>query len=285
MQSRHHYVSSGGSRPLRLHVTEWCRGGAATLLVHGFGDSAAVWNDFSHRMGDGAHNFAIDLRGHGESDWDPDARYDTRFLLNDLIAVCDAIGLDRARLIGHSMGAELATRFAAAFPERAEQLILVDFGPEIDAAAAEYIYAEFASMPRRFASVDAYWEWLIEHRPFAGRWILKRFAADSLRPDNDGFVLKSDLALGRRRAFGVPDDTGTRRRATELWEALRGICCPCLVVRGAHSSVLPADVARKMADDVLPDGRLAVIQRAGHALMLDNPEEFHRAAERFLSGA
>jgi pimeloyl-ACP methyl ester carboxylesterase len=276
------YVSSGGSRPLRLHVAEWQSDAAPTMLVHGFGDPALVWRDFAWRMRGRAHMFAVDLRGHGDSDWDPDARYDTQFLLNDLVAACDAIGLERARLIGHSMGAEVVLRFAAAFPERTERLILVDFGPEINAEAAQYIHQEFLTMPRHFPSLESYWEWLVEHRPFAGAWILRGLAADSLRAGPDGFVLKSDRALGSRRSSGAANGDGARHCKTELWEALQTVACPCLVVRGAYSSVLSAETAQEMAEYALPDGHLTVIERAGHALMLDNPEEFHAAVERFL---
>ena len=66
------------------------------------------------------------------------------------------------------------------------------------------------------------------------------------------------------------------------WKALAGIKCPTLVVRGAASDILSADTAEKMVDEVLADGRLAVVGRAGHSVMTDNPEGFEEAVSPFL---
>ena len=66
------------------------------------------------------------------------------------------------------------------------------------------------------------------------------------------------------------------------WDALARISCPTLVVRGAASDILSADTADKMVDEVLPDGRLAVVPLAGHSVMTDNPEGFEEALSPFL---
>ena len=82
---------------------------------------------------------------------------------------------------------------------------------------------------------------------------------------------------GRR---GASEEELARWSETEtkhLWSALEKLPCPALVVRGAASDVLSADVADKMADEVLKNGKLEVIARAGHSVMLDNPEAFEKA--------
>jgi pimeloyl-ACP methyl ester carboxylesterase len=66
------------------------------------------------------------------------------------------------------------------------------------------------------------------------------------------------------------------------WGALARISCPTLVVRGAASDILSADTAEKMVDEVLADGRLTVVARAGHSVMTDNPEGFEEALSAFL---
>ena len=74
---------------------------------------------------------ALDLRGHGDFEWDPEARYDTATFAGDLTKAVAALGFERMILIGHSLGADVAIRFAAAQPSRVAALIIVNFGPEL----------------------------------------------------------------------------------------------------------------------------------------------------------
>jgi pimeloyl-ACP methyl ester carboxylesterase len=74
---------------------------------------------------------------------------------------------------------------------------------------------------------------------------------------------------------------GGRRETIDLWEPLRRITAPTLLVRGADSDVLSVDVAKRMID-ALPDGRLVEVPGAGHPVPLDQPEAFARAVRAFL---
>jgi pimeloyl-ACP methyl ester carboxylesterase len=74
------------------------------------------------------------------------------------------------------------------------------------------------------------------------------------------------------------------RITSELWDALARVPCPTLVVRGAASDVVSADVADRMAEEVLAQGRLVVIPRAGHSVMVDNPEACRDALTAFVLG-
>jgi pimeloyl-ACP methyl ester carboxylesterase len=75
-----------------------------------------------------------------------------------------------------------------------------------------------------------------------------------------------------------------RDTTRRLWEALARIPCPTLVVRGAASDVLAAETADRMVEEVLPRGRLAVVPRASHSVMIDNPEGFAEAVSAFVLG-
>ena len=68
----------------------------------------------------------------------------------------------------------------------------------------------------------------------------------------------------------------------KLWNALEGLSCPVLVVRGAASDIFDPEVADRMVEDVLQNGTLEIIAHAGHSVMLDNPEAFERALSRFV---
>jgi pimeloyl-ACP methyl ester carboxylesterase len=114
---------------------------------------------------------------------------------------------------------------------------------------------------------------------------IARMALHGLRRCNDGsFELKMDPALRGamserdREELEASDSTSPEAQ----WDALARIKCPTLVVRGAASDILSADTADKMVDEVLSDGRLAVVPRAGHSVMTDNPEGFEEALVGFL---
>jgi pimeloyl-ACP methyl ester carboxylesterase len=209
---------------------------------------------------------AMDLRGHGDSDWDPETRYDTETLIADLAKIIAVLGFDRIILVGHSLGAAIAIRFAAENAARMAGLVIVDFGPELDEIGVNEVLRRFVDMPRTFPSAEEYTRWLIAHRPLADPNQLRQFARCSLRQSPEqGWELKTDAALATR-------------------SQMCNIKCPSLVIRGMASGILPHDVAARMAAQTLSAGRLATIGGAGHAVMMDNPGEFSSSVVNFLSG-
>jgi pimeloyl-ACP methyl ester carboxylesterase len=271
-------------RSLSVSVTEWSRRGPSCVLLHGFGDAACVWNHLAIRIAQQFHVVAMDLRGHGNSDWDPETRYDSETFTADLTKTVAAFGFERMILVGHSLGADVAVRFAAANTSRVAALVIVDFGPECDKAGIDEVLQSFAAMPRAFTSVEEYAQWLIEHRPLADPSLLRQFARYNLRRSaSQGWEPKADAALATHSQIGRLDASDGRYCWPDLWPALARISCPSLVVRGMASGVLPYDVARRMVDRALPDGQLATIAAAGHAVMMDNPAEFSASVGGFLA--
>src|SRR5579863_4459490 len=118
-------------RHISLSIKEWSRRGSPLVMIHGLGDASGVWNYLAIRTAPQFHVAALDLRGHGDSDWDPEARYDTATLAADLGKALAALGFERMILIGHSLGADVAIRFAADHAERVAALVIVDYGPEL----------------------------------------------------------------------------------------------------------------------------------------------------------
>jgi len=123
--------------------------------------------------------------------------------------------------------------------------------------------------------------------PAARPEAIARMARHGLRPrPGGGFERKTDPAFhqGARRMTEAEAEERERRVTQQLWEALARVPCPTLVVRGAASDVLSPDVAERMAEEVLPQGRLAVVARASHSVMTDNPEGFAEAVCAFVLG-
>ena len=245
------------------------------MMLHGLGDSSGVWNHLAVRIASQFHVAAMDLRGHGDSDWDPEAAYDTETFVVDLTKIVETLGFERMMLVGHSLGADVAIRYAAANASRVIALVIVDFGPELDKKGIDEVLRSFAATPRIFASPEEYALWLIENRPLADPRVLRQIARQALRPSSaQGWEPKADGALATHSQISKLVASEGRYRDPVLWPMLAQIKCPTLVVRGGGSGVLPADVASRMVGRALWDGRLVTIAASGHAVMTDNPAEF-----------
>ncbi len=278
-----------GSDGLSMHLLRWSDGGVPALLVHGFGNEAHIWDDFAPAIANAYQTLALDLRGHGDSQWDPEGRYDYENLQADLEAVVQNLGFERLVLVGHSLGGRVCMRFAAAHPEKMAGLVIVDSAPELDPRGIVRITQDVEEhRDPSFETVGRYENYLSISYPVATAESIRRMAQHGLRQREDGrYVLKMDIAFRGRVA--QEQDPEEIRKAEEantqvLWDALAKIKCPTLVVRGAASDIVSADVADRMADEVLSNGTLAVVPQAGHSVMTDNPEGFRDCVCAFMLG-
>lgn len=270
-----------GQHGAEIHLLEWSAAGVPLLLVHGFGNEAHVWDDVAPALAPYYHTLAIDLRGHGDSDRDPERRYGDWDLVADLESVAAALGISRWVLIGHSLGGRVVMRYAGRHPDRVAGLVVIDSGPEHDRRGSLRIRLENERSNRepRYPSREAYRAEVARNYPAAAAPVIDRLVRYGVREaPGGGFEAKldPDFMTGRREAAAESEEA-TRR---ELWETLGRISCPCLVLRGAASDVLAPDVADRMIA-ALPQGQLQVIPRAGHSVMTDNPDACRRAIADF----
>ena len=285
-------LTVAGADGLPIHVLAWSDDGVPLVLLHGFGNDASIWADFAPLVAPYYRTLAFDLRGHGDSGRDAAHRYDYDFHVRDLECAFEALGVGRLVLVGHSLGGRIATLFAGRHPERLAGLVLVDSGPELDARGTTRIRLDMertggggAAAP--IPSEAEYARLLSIAYPAARPAAIARMARHGLRPlPGGGFERKTDPAFHAAARQMTPTEAAERERrmTAELWDALRRVPCPALVVRGAASDVLAADVADRMADEALPAGRLAVVPRASHSVMTDNPEGFAEAVCAFVLG-
>ena len=253
-----------------LRAWEWPGDAPPTLLLHGIGNYARYWDFFADAIAGRLRLIATDARGHGESG-PPPGDYAPQEFVADAVAVLDALAIERAVVVGHSMGGTHAIRLAAAHPDRVERLVVVDAGPEPLPEGAERVRRLSLERPERFANTDEALAYLRRTSPgytdevYANRlrWLFR---------DEDG-----GLAWRSSRDALASIFTGARRN--DLWDALRAIRCPALVVRGTRSNVLSADVAQRMVKTVA-DGRLIELD-AGHNVALDRPKELADAVVAF----
>jgi pimeloyl-ACP methyl ester carboxylesterase len=183
--------------------------------------------------------------------------------------------------------------YAGRNPEKLAGLVIVDSAPELDHRGTTRISMEAAqNHDPSFGSVAEYEQMLVHLYPAATAASIRRMALHGChqREDDGRWILKMDTAF--RQAVGggdkgVDSDEIEKLQAhakESMWEALKEISCPTLVVRGAASDILSAEVADRMADETLARGELAVVAQAGHSVMTDNPEGFNAAVSKFVLG-
>lgn len=250
-------------------------GPASCVLVHGFGDNRAAWAGVSAALEGLGKVFSVDLRGHGESEWDRLGRYTVEDHAADLAGLLAALELPRYVVIGHSMGGAAALRVAAKNPAGMAGLVLVDYGPEPSEAGADRVTAEFRASSRGYASIAEYAGWLASVRPLANAAVVQKMAEAGLRPDSEGgFILKRDPAMLASRMSGAP--------RPDVWRDLATTKCPIHILRGTGSSILTKAVAEEMTRTA-QRGSLATVAMAGHGVMIDNPPGFVAATLPFVA--
>jgi pimeloyl-ACP methyl ester carboxylesterase len=262
---------------LNIHYLDWgTEGKPVVVLLHGLRGHCHSWDDVSARFCADYHVLALDQRGRGETDWAPGGDYSTGSFVADLEGFCDALGLEKFTLIGHSMGGRNSMAFAGRNPEKLERLVIVDIGPDLDPRGSARITREIQEVPEEFDSFEAVFQHMNAQNRFASEPVLRRrltYATKELPNGKTGW--RYDLAVReqRRNNSGAP--------APDLWPALDKVTCPTLIVRGSETDTLGLDVAERMVD-ILADGTLVHVDAAAHMVFEDNPDGFIRALAEFL---
>ncbi|MGB6986673.1 MAG: alpha/beta hydrolase [Candidatus Aquilonibacter sp.] len=233
--------------------------GDAVVLLHGFPLSREIW-DAQVRALSGFRVVAMDLRGMGASRV-VDGPYLMESLAGDVAAVLDALGIERATLVGHSLGGYVALAFARMYVERLARLALVCSRIAADTperAAHRFELADDAERSGSSARIIA--EFLDATLAATTKQnspeIVEKFKKIAEKHDPRGLAaMLRGMAL-RDSANDIAGD----------------LAMPVLVVAGAEDPGIPAEeVARTVG--AFPAGKLVTIARSGHVPMLERPDE------------
>ena len=161
--------------------------GPRVLLLHGGGQTRFAWGGTQGALARrGYQAAALDLRGHGDSDWAPDGDYSPQTVARDLIPVVRRIGAPAA-LVGASMGGLAALLLAGEFaPELASSLVLVDVTPRVNPAGARRVLAFMRSRPDGFADLAEAADAVAAYIPHRPRPAEKEGLSRNLRRGADG---------------------------------------------------------------------------------------------------
>jgi pimeloyl-ACP methyl ester carboxylesterase len=271
-----------GHAGLRLRADAWGREGAPpVLLLHGGGQTRHAWGGTARVLAeDGWGAIAVDLRGHGESDWAPDGDYDFESFAADVTAMAGALTTPPV-LVGASLGGIASLLAVGLGGAAARALVLVDIAPRFEPEGAERIIRFMTARPDGFASLEEAADAVASYLPHRERPRELAGLAKNLRRGEDG-----RLRWHWDPRFVAPDrprlaDAGFPER---LDAAARALQIPTLLVRGRLSDLLSEEGARHFLD-LVPHARYTDVSGAGHMVAGDRNDRFTRAVRDFLREA
>ena len=267
-----HYVEAGATR---LHYLDYGTAGHPPILcIHG-GAAHGHWYDFfAPGFTSNYHVRALDLPGHGDSEWIDPPTYTFEMYVSALADAMERLALRDVILIGHSMGGLVSLLTAATYPDLIRALIVIDSGvgmPEERAAMLRQVGARPGS---RYATRD---EFLSRYR---------------LRPGGTTAAPEIVRHLAERGARQLPDGNWTHKFDRNVYaqrnhlDALpywRRIAMPALLVKGSRSPRISAEMAAEV-QRLCPHLEFTEVPHSDHHVFLDNPPAFERVVRAFLAG-
>jgi pimeloyl-ACP methyl ester carboxylesterase len=253
---------------VRLRYVERGTGPETILLLHGWPDS---WYSYGPMLAGlaGHHRvFVVDQRGFGESDR-PEDGYTIDHFAADAAAFLDAVGVDAATVVGHSMGSFVARRIAELFPARVRRLVLVGAAVSADNAVLREVADSVRDLPDPVPA------------DFAREFAAATLHAPIPEPFFDGLVAECRRAPARVWRAALAGLMAFDDRA-----GLGRIAVPTMVVGGVHDVLFSVAEQRAVAA-AIPGARLVLYPDAGHCPNWEHPDRVAAHIDAFVgdSGA
>ena len=263
---------------IRLHYLDWGNEGKPpVVLLHGGLQTAHSWDFVALALRDRYHVRALDQRGHGDSDWASDQDYSLEAQVKDLEVFIDTLAMERVVLMGLSMGGRNSFVYASRHPERMKALVIVDMAPKTREQGQREIERFTDGFPEELDSFEEFVQRVHAYNPRRSVEQLRGSLQHNVRQFPNGkWSWKYDKGIrsSERRS--------PRWDEAQLWDAMRRISCPTLVVWGAESNMMDREIAEQVAE-AIPQAQLAAVPKAGHLVTGDNPMGFVEAVGRFLT--
>jgi pimeloyl-ACP methyl ester carboxylesterase len=280
------------SQRLRLHYVDWGHASRPPLLLlHGGRDHCRNWDWVAAALREEWHVIAPDLRGHGDSQWSPDGSYTMAGYIYDLAQLIHQQRLAPVTIIGHSLGGNIALRYAGIYPATVVRLVAIEGVGPPPARMAErqrrtivermddWIREQRAlagRLPRRYASIEDAFGRLQEENPHLTAEQARHLTIHGANQNEDGtYSWKFDNYVRSWPPYDMPG-----RDIALLWSR---VTCPTLLLWGKESwAGNPAEDGRAAQ---FPAATVVGIDGAGHWLHHDRLDDFLRVVRRFLDPA
>ena len=281
----HHFIS----QRTRLHYVDYGNPNAPLLLlVHGGRDHCRSWDWTAEALRNDWHVVAVDLRGHGDSDWLADGSYDLPTFVYDLAQLVHHLEAATVTIVAHSLGGNIALRYAGLYPDRVRRLVSIEGlgpSPEMQEKTLSKPLADrwrtfiddkraaAARLPRRYGTFDEALARMLAQNPRLGEEQARHLTLHGVNRNEDGsWSWKFDNYLNVSNFFDIG-----YAEVERLWAA---ITCPVLLVYGTESWA--SNPERDGRARHFRDARVLEVEGAAHWVHHDRFDGFIAALRAFL---
>jgi len=241
--------------------------GPVVVCVHGLTANHTCWASIADVLSPAHRVIAYDLRGRGDSD-KPEKGYSLARHDEDLEGLLDHLGLREVVLVGHSLGAHIALRFAVKHPERVAKLVLVDGGHDVRYEVLESLRPAVDRLGVEFPSLDMFMGFVRMLPMFEGRW--NDYLARYFRYDVE--VLPSGAVRAKAARHAIEEEIANLEQE-RLWVWHHQVKAPTLIFRAPDGLLTPTDclMTQEEADAMahaIPRSRLVVVPGTNHYTVL-----------------
>ncbi|MBI4528822.1 MAG: alpha/beta hydrolase [Deltaproteobacteria bacterium] len=276
------YLVSDG---VKLHYAEWGDPTRETLiLVHGNRDHCRSWDFFVAALGARGslpfHVVALDLRGHGDSEWhSPDRQYQHEDFLLDLSCLIRHLGKETFSLAGHSLGGAMAVLYSGCFPERIRRLVLVEaLGPyarsdqDVPRLLAQWLGENGSASERFYPDMEEAAKAIQKRFPTIPDGAALYMARYGMKRTENGWIWKYDPRV-RFPSFSTFSEA-------QIQAFIHRIECPTLLVYGEAGEFMKSPRAYRVS--LFKNMQVMGIADAGHHVPHEKPNELAGVVYPFL---
>jgi pimeloyl-ACP methyl ester carboxylesterase len=277
------------SQRLRLNYVDWGNADAPPLLlVHGGRDHARSWDWVAEELRHDWHIIAPDLRGHGDSAWSPDGNYEMAAFVYDLAQLVHQLNLAPVTMIAHSMGGNIATRYAGIYPENVRKLVNIEglglspkMQAERDAIGIQKRFRQWIEdkrnaagrTPKRYPTIEAAYDRMKAENSYLTDEQARHLTVHGISRNEDGsWSWKFDNYLNIWAIFDMP-----REELLNIWQS---ITCPMLLLYGEKSWASNPEKDGRI--EHFPTAKVIEYENAGHWLHHDQFDRFMADVKAFL---
>ena len=261
----------------RLHYHE-AGEGPALVLLHGSGPGVSGWSNFRGNFPVFAGQFRtviMDMPGFGRSERPPLDRAYPRVAADHVARLMDGLGIEKAHLLGNSMGGYVAFEFALAYPDRVDRLVGMGpgglaanvLGPEPSEGARRL--TDFMMAPSKEA-MEAWVDTMVANKAVVDDALIEERLANALAPG----ALDSAIAIFM--------SLGQHPEPVPLYARVKGIKAPTLITWGRDDRMLPVEQAL-FGFRQMPNAELHLFSRCGHWAQVERKGDFERLVIEFLT--
>ena len=272
------------SQRLKLHYVVWGdEANPPLMLIHGNRDHARTWDQVAVQLKQEYCVYAVDLRGHGDSQWSVGSQYSLPEFVLDVAMLGRELNRNPLTVIGHSLGGAVALEYTGVFPQFVKKVVAVEgLGPPVrePVAASSRMRSWIGQMqefdtrkPRRYAALADATKRMLEENPHLTGDMARHLTLHGMRPNDDGTLTwKFDnyVRLHSPYEFNIAE-------AREIWNQIR---CPTLLIRGSESWA--SDPEQDGKATAFHDYRSVLVKDAGHWVHHDQLDVFMGVLRDFL---